>query len=389
MSLDPAYLYERYKAMNDDVLRRGQYSVTPDKEFDYLRKMEQANNVSERLKRRALQQSTKNAQIRLGNRFRPPPRILFPRVPNVSRGTRTNFLGPVQGGGGGGIRKPGSRYPHRYGKVRYSGETVDRRTKRMLRRANRIYKGPKINLSQGSYSRSVAASEGTHAGGGVGDIIQNANPRMLRALKRAGFTAWMRLPGQGPWPKHIHFVDPFNKKLSPQAFNQVDDVYRKRMRRYRRSVKNQRTNGPLGNGPGPRYEGSGTRMRNAAEIARVGRRLGVNRKGILTAITAALVESNLKDLPFGHSSSVGIFQQQDPWGSFRRRTNTKSSAKMFFTGGRGGQPGYKDIPRRQRRTRGIGQLAQEVQESGFPGRYRERKAEARRILRKISKRRRR
>ena len=88
--------------------------------------------------------------------------------------------------------------------------------------ANRITQalGTAYRLNQGSWSTSVAASGGTHAGSGVADLTP-LGPGWLEAesaLRGAGLIAWFR-----DWPGnlHIHLVNPHVDGLSLQARNQV------------------------------------------------------------------------------------------------------------------------------------------------------------------------
>lgn len=74
-------------------------------------------------------------------------------------------------------------------------------------------------VTQGSYSTGVAASAGTHAGGGVIDL-GTTSTAVLAALISAGFAAWIRTPAQGFAP-HIHAVLMGDPTLSPQAAAQV------------------------------------------------------------------------------------------------------------------------------------------------------------------------
>ncbi|MFE6223033.1 transglycosylase SLT domain-containing protein [Streptomyces sp. NPDC057854] len=76
-------------------------------------------------------------------------------------------------------------------------------------------------IVQGPYSNSVAASAGTHSGGGVYDIA--GGPELLPALHAAGFAAWYR-----DWPgnQHIHAVYSGATDLSPQARWQLEDFRR-------------------------------------------------------------------------------------------------------------------------------------------------------------------
>jgi len=101
------------------------------------------------------------------------------------------------------------------------------------------------------------------------------------------------------------------------------------------------------------------------------------------AIMTALVESNFKNVNFGDRDSLGMFQQRAAWGPRSVRLDPIKSARMFFEGGRAGQPGAEDFKRRfaGRGASAYGEWCQAVQVSAFPGRYQERLGEARRLLR--------
>ncbi len=107
--------------------------------------------------------------------------------------------------------------------------------------------------------------------------------------------------------------------------------------------------------------------RNAATIIAVGKQKKIPAYGWVIAIATAMQESNLKNLNYGDRDSVGLFQQRAPWGSFKERTTPAISAGMFYTGGRGGQPGLLDISGWQ--SMSVTQAAQRVQRSAFPGAY--------------------
>ena len=92
--------------------------------------------------------------------------------------------------------------------VTYHSKTLNTRTKAMLVAAEGIY-GSQVTLTQGSYNPGgVDASAGTHDGGGAMDIsvsgISSANrTKLLTALRKVGFAAWLRTPAQG-FDYHIH-----------------------------------------------------------------------------------------------------------------------------------------------------------------------------------------
>jgi hypothetical protein len=119
-------------------------------------------------------------------------------------------------------------------------DNVNRRTWNMIQAAENLA-GFTFVITRGSYNRGVSASAGTHDGGGVVDIrARDLDPRergrVVLALRRVGFAAWLRTPSQANWPYHIHAVARGDRDMSRQAAAQV------------RSYRNGR-NGLKGNGP--------------------------------------------------------------------------------------------------------------------------------------------
>lgn len=119
-------------------------------------------------------------------------------------------------------------------------------------------------------------------------------------------------------------------------------------------------------------------LANARTIASVGRSLGASQRDILIGIMTAMQESGLRNLNYGDRDSVGLFQQRTPWGALSQRMDPKESARMFFQGGHGGQRGLFAFSNRD--SMSLGQAAQKVQVSAFPGRYATHETEARDIL---------
>jgi hypothetical protein len=122
-----------------------------------------------------------------------------------------------------------------YTPVMINGHTLNRRTYRMLQVAQALYGGPGnlLRVTQGSYSRGVGASFGTHDGGGAADIsirhptsqefLFGETERMVWALRQAGFAAWLRAPGDlGPGSAvHIHAIAVGDADLSEAAAAQL------------------------------------------------------------------------------------------------------------------------------------------------------------------------
>lgn len=90
-------------------------------------------------------------------------------------------------------------------------------------------------LMQGSYNAGgVAASFGTHDGGGAVDlsvrdrvdrrVLADEIPLLLAALRTAGFAAWLRDTGElyPGSPIHIHAIAVGDRDLSPAARAQID-----------------------------------------------------------------------------------------------------------------------------------------------------------------------
>ena len=129
------------------------------------------------------------------------------------------------------------RPPDDYNRTTINGEPVNARTLWMLQLADLLYKGPgsPLRVTQGSYTDTLDVSFGTHAGGGVVDVsirakaaphkmLGNAEAnKIVRALRAAGFAAWLRLPGDldPPAPIHIHAVAVGDKELSDAARRQL------------------------------------------------------------------------------------------------------------------------------------------------------------------------
>ena len=129
------------------------------------------------------------------------------------------------------------RPPEDYTRLEVNGETINGRTFAMLAHAQELY-GGELELTgdaitQGSYTDSVAASFGTHAGGGAVDLSvmregtytilwEDIDP-LLHALRLAGFAAWLREYGElhPDSPVHIHAIAIGDRELSPAAQEQL------------------------------------------------------------------------------------------------------------------------------------------------------------------------
>jgi LysM repeat protein len=120
---------------------------------------------------------------------------------------------------------------------------------------------------------------------------------------------------------------------------------------------------------------------NAAVIVAVGRQLGVPDYGIVVALAAAMQESSLRNINYGHLDSVGLFQQRPSagWGSVAQLTDATYAARLFYGGpsnpNKGKTRGLLDIAGWQSLT--LTQAAQKVQVSAYPTAYAKWEASAR------------
>jgi len=130
------------------------------------------------------------------------------------------------------------RPPEDYARIEVNnGRTINRRTLVMLAHAQELYGGEielaGYALTQGSYTDAVAASFGTHAGGGAVDIsvmrqgtytvLWDDIEPLLHALRVTGFAAWLREYGElhADSPIHIHAIAIGDEELSDAAENQL------------------------------------------------------------------------------------------------------------------------------------------------------------------------
>lgn len=129
--------------------------------------------------------------------------------------------------------------PETYERVWLNGHELNARTLSMLQTAGELYGGPGnlLSLTQGSYRDVLAASFGTHAGGGAVDIsirhpqegtfLYEEAEAMVQALRAAGFAAWYREAGAlGPGSgAHLHAIAIGDSELSPAAQEQVRSYF--------------------------------------------------------------------------------------------------------------------------------------------------------------------
>jgi hypothetical protein len=132
-----------------------------------------------------------------------------------------------------GCQKP----PDDYARAEVNGWTLNQRTLTMLAHAQELY-GGEIELTgyaitQGSYHDNGSASFGTHLGGGAVDlsvmrrgtytVLWDDVVPLIRALRAAGFAAWLRDYGElyADSPVHIHAIAIGDQELSSAAEQQL------------------------------------------------------------------------------------------------------------------------------------------------------------------------
>lgn len=157
-----------------------------------------------------------------------PPTFTATQVPTFTAiPSQTSTPEPI------GCLKP----PEDYTLVEVDGMTINQRTLAMLTHARELYGGElEINgyaITQGSYSGSVDASFGTHLGGGAVDlsvlrrdtytVLSDDIEPLIRALRTAGFAAWLRDYGElySDSPIHIHAIAIGDRELSEPAQDQL------------------------------------------------------------------------------------------------------------------------------------------------------------------------
>ncbi|HLO17940.1 MAG TPA: hypothetical protein VK206_24130 [Anaerolineales bacterium] len=153
---------------------------------------------------------------------RVPPTLTATQTP-----TSTSTPEPI------GCRKP----PEDYTRIEVNGWTISQRTLAMLAHAQELYGGElEITghaITQGSYHDNGAFSFGTHLGGGAVDlsvmrrgtytVLWDDVEPLIRALRVAGFAAWLREYGEvyKDSPVHIHAIAIGDRELSAAAEDQL------------------------------------------------------------------------------------------------------------------------------------------------------------------------
>lgn len=87
----------------------------------------------------------------------------------------------------------------------------------------------------------------------------------------------------------------------------------------------------------------GDQLANAAEIMTAGSKMGLDARAQTIGVMTAMGESSLKNITYGDhetsgvtnpdgspTTSIGLFQQQDSWGTVAERMNPATAARLFF-----------------------------------------------------------
>lgn len=121
-------------------------------------------------------------------------------------------------------------------------------------------------------------------------------------------------------------------------------------------------------------------IRNAAIIYRVGQSMGLGTRDIQIALITAMVESNLRNVNYGDRDSLGLFQQRPSqgWGTPEQVLDPEYAARKFYST-------MQSMLGQRRFTMPMGDVAQAVQRSAYPGRYAERIGDMRLLWPQVQK----
>lgn len=118
-----------------------------------------------------------------------------------------------------------------YDRVTFRGKQMNARDAAIHTQAERRF-GATVQITQGSFSGGVAASGGTHDGGGARDtstygMSERQKTKWVRANKDTGVCIWLRRAVSGLWPEHCHGIDRGCKNADPVAIDQIGAFDRK------------------------------------------------------------------------------------------------------------------------------------------------------------------
>lgn len=112
----------------------------------------------------------------------------------------------------------------------WRGVVLDERSAAMMDEVAQLVE-PYLVPTQGAYSNGgVAASAGTHDGGGsidlsAAELTPDQRYDVVYNMRRVGWAAWLRTPAQANWGYHIHAIAVNCDDLSYGAYDQVEQYF--------------------------------------------------------------------------------------------------------------------------------------------------------------------
>lgn len=179
--------------------------------------------------------------------------------------------------------------------------------------------------------------------------------------------------------ERVRFVCPDLNLRQPIDKPKTTTVGRRRLRSHRVAAatpeSSSRTRSKTGRGLAPSQSLTVGGKAATAEQRRIAERclavadnLGAGPKATLALVEACIVESGIRNIPYGDASSVGVLQLLNIHGSVTTRLNVEWTVRKFLQDGFTGRGGAISIAKKNPGMT-AGQVAQAVQGSAFPARY--------------------
>jgi hypothetical protein len=192
------------------------------------------------------------------------------------------------------------------------------------------------------------------------------------AAQKHAVTAAASAPRQQPQPAQ-------QAAPQPQSWQQIQQTVAQQTSPGEPAQANELT--PVGTtGTQNSMQISGPQMANATTIVQqaLAKRMGV--RSAVIAVATAMQESQLQNIDYGTSDSVGLFQQQpvDGWGTAQQIMNPTYSADAFLSAlqqYQSNNPGWATQP--------LWANAQAVQKSGYPTAYAQWEGQAAQLVQQI------
>jgi hypothetical protein len=165
----------------------------------------------------------------------------------------------------------------------------------------------------------------------------------------------------------------------PQTWQQVEQTVAQQTSPSEPAAANQLT--PVGtSGAQNSMPISGAQLANATTIVQQALAKGMGVRSAVIAVATAMQESQLQNINYGTSDSLGLFQQQpdDGWGTAQQILNPTYSADAFLGAlqqYQAGNPSWATQP--------LWTSAQAVQESGYPTAYAQWESQAAQLVQQI------